>query len=572
MNMQRQIAVMLVVAGMGASICGAQQGDNTRRGLNRGPASAPPAAAPAQPASQPSQAQPSQSQPSGPQRQAPSAEPSRPVNTTPSQYQPSLVRPVQVQPKVAPPQQSVPIPRAETPQVVVQRSEPAWTTGPRVRIGTPQNPATVDQTRRALNRESAPKSKPVNVVQLPSGDDTARSRQPAMAAREDVRRASIPTAASNVAAPINPPTASARSITLAPALSAAAANAARNTDNTRRNLVKPIPSLGGSGTGDGWNGDDHGQHDHGHHGNGSNHNSGHGQGWNGNNWNNWNTGWNNWNSGWNSGYSNNSYYGSSGIYHDPWTKWSSGLTVGTYDSFGGFGRDPWSYSSFSYGGPGWYPATDFSVRPYEFAYQPYLGQDVWQLESSPYSVGTFGAYGDPYATANYSGGLPSTIVTVPEIQTTTVIAPVEVRSLPRVNPAYDVRGDFSAAVEGALNGEFSASVYAMRKAAGTNPGGLVGRDSIAGRTIASDGAWAQRVRAALLVYRDPPRRVVSETDAQFMVGALSAAMGQSDEARIAVDSAIIAGDGAASTYLLGRAVRGEPLEAVSPWVTGQPVR
>ena len=572
MNMQRKIAVMGAVAGMGASICGAQQGDNTRRGLNRAPEGAPPAAAPAQPASQPSQSQPStplpsQSQPSGPQRPAPSAEPSRPVNTAPSQYQPSLVRPVRVQPVGSPPAQSVPVPRAATPQVVSPRSEPTWTTGPRVRVGTPQNPATVDQTRRALNRDSSPKSRPVNVVQLPSGDDTARSRQPNMPARENARRASIPVAASNVAAPVSPPTPSARSMTLAPALSAAVANAARNTDNTRRNLVKPIPSLGGSGTGDGWNGNDHGQNGNGHHGNGWNHNSGHGQGWNGNNWNN-----NNWNTGWNSGYSNNSYYGSSGIFHDPWTNWSTGIPTGTLYSFGGFGRDPWSYSSFSYGGPGWYPATDFSVRPYEFAYQPYLGQDVWQLENAPYSVGTFGAFGDPYATANYSGGLPSTIVTAPEIQTTTVFAPAEVRSLPRVNPAYDVRGDFSVAVEAALNGEFSASVYAMRKAAGTNPGGLVGRDSLAGRMIAGDGAWAQRVRGALLVFRDPPRRVVSETDAQFMVGALSAAMGQSDEARIAVDSAIIAGDGAASTYLLGRAVRGEPLETGSPWVTGQPIR
>ncbi len=200
------------------------------------------------------------------------------------------------------------------------------------------------------------------------------------------------------------------------------------------------------------------------------------------------------------------------------------------------------------------------------------GRTSGNWTGSGYSVGTLGAYGDPYATANYKGGLPSTIVTAPEIETTTVIPPVEVRSLPRVNPAYDVRGDFSAAVEAALNGEFSSSVYAMRRAAGTNPGGLVGRDSIAGRTIASDGAWAQRVRAALLVFRDPPRRVVSETDAQFMVGALSAAMGEKEDARIAVDSAIIAGDAAASTHLLGRAVRGEPMESVSPWVTGQPVK
>lgn len=558
MNIRWDIAAMVAVAGLSASMCAAQQGDNTRRGLNRGPSA--PAAAPAQ-ASPP--------QNNAPQRAAPSSEvpASRPaptyVSAPPAQGQPGLVRPVRVAPPVVQPSQNAPTPRAVVPQHAEPRSTPVWT--PRQRAGTPQNPATVDQTKRALNRDPAPKSRPIKVVQLPSGDDTARSRLTNPPTRDDARRGTFPVAASGVSARATPPASptSSSSIVLASGLQAAgAASIARSSDNTRRNLVKPIPSWnGGGGGGDGnWNG--HGHHGNGHQGNGWNHNSGHGHGWGGNSWNN----------GWNDTYYGNSWYGTSGIYHDPWTNWSSGIPTGTLYSFGGFGRDPWSYSTFSYGGPGWYPYTDFSVQPYEFSYQPYLGQDVWQLDSSGYSVGTLGAYGDPYATANYSGGLPSTTVTVPEIETTSVIPPVEVRSLPRVNPSYDVRGDFSAAVEAALNGEFSSSVYAMRKAAGTNPGGLVGRDSLAGRSIANDGAWAQRVRAALLVFRDPPRRVVSETDAQFMVGALSAAMGNSDEARAAVDSAIIAGDAAVSTHLLGQAVRGEPLEAVSPWVTGRPAK
>ena len=130
----------------------------------------------------------------------------------------------------------------------------------------------------------------------------------------------------------------------------------------------------------------------------------------------------------------------------------------------------------------------------------------------------------------------------------------------RVNTAYDVRSDFAASVDAALNNEFSASIYAMRRAAGVNPGALVGPGSPLVRSIANDPEATQRVRAALTMFKNPPRRIVSETDASFMVAALSLAVGDDHGASRAADDALAAGDSAMSTQLLSRAIRGEPLE------------
>jgi hypothetical protein len=148
----------------------------------------------------------------------------------------------------------------------------------------------------------------------------------------------------------------------------------------------------------------------------------------------------------------------------------------------------------------------------------------------------------------------------------------EDRTLARVNTRYDVARDFDAAVEGAIGGEFSASIYAMRRAAGVNPGALAGTDSPVARAVAADGELAQKVRYARQVFMSPPERVVSEADARFMVAALSAALGERDMARDAVRRAKDSGDAAASTELLRRALEGEPLERRGPWYQGQPLQ
>ncbi len=239
MNIRRDIAAM-VAAGLSASVTFAQAGDNTRRGLNRPPAGSAPAAA-------------STAASRSPYTTAECAAAARAGGGTGESTRaqlrecasgpgtPGLVRPVRVAPPASQPSQGTPTPRAAAPQNGESRSTPTWT--PRQRVGTPQNPATADQTKRALNRDPAPKQRPLNVVQLPSGDDTARSRFGSSPSREDARRGSAPVPTSNISAP---PT----SITLTPALQAAgAASIARSSDNTRRNLVKPIPSWNGDGGG-----------------------------------------------------------------------------------------------------------------------------------------------------------------------------------------------------------------------------------------------------------------------------------------------------------------------------------
>ena len=201
------------------------------------------------------------------------------------------------------------------------------------------------------------------------------------------------------------------------------------------------------------------------------------------------------------------------------------------------------------------------MEPFRFAYQPYLGADVFRFEHSPFAaVPVF--VRDPLAFGNFSdglgglSGLDEGLVGAPLRES----APSIGVKLWHVNAAYDVRSDFTASVDAALDGEFSASIYAMRRAAGVNPGGLAGPGAPLARSIANDSKMAQRVRAALAVFRNPPRRVVSETDASFMVAALSLAVGDEQGARRAADNAMAAGDGAMSTQLLSRAIRGEPLD------------
>lgn len=148
----------------------------------------------------------------------------------------------------------------------------------------------------------------------------------------------------------------------------------------------------------------------------------------------------------------------------------------------------------------------------------------------------------------------------------------ETRLLSRINRAYDVAPDFGAALDGAASGDFSGAIYAMRRAAGVNPAAMVGADSRVARVMRDDRDLAQRAAYARQVFQNPPQRVVSEVDAAFMVGALSAALGEYQTAEEYLGAAQAAGDGSISTELLRRAVRGDNLDPSGPWVPGSPLR
>jgi hypothetical protein len=254
-----------------------------------------------------------------------------------------------------------------------------------------------------------------------------------------------------------------------------------------------------------------------------------------------------------------------GVLHDPWTSWSIGMPIGGFGTLGGCGMEPWSAFSTGYAGPGWDATTVVIVEPRTYVYQPNLGADVWRLECSP-CVGA-SVVGDRFTIRGFED--------VPEAWGPAGVPErpcVDARLLSRVNPAYDVQPDFTAAVDAAVNGEYGTAIYTMRRAAEVNPAALVGPGSRAGQTAGANADMIQRVRYALGVFQNPPARVVSDADAQFMVGALSAALGDTDTADRALEDAVGAGDASASTALLRLAVRGERLDAAGPWMRGTPLR
>lgn len=144
--------------------------------------------------------------------------------------------------------------------------------------------------------------------------------------------------------------------------------------------------------------------------------------------------------------------------------------------------------------------------------------------------------------------------------------------LAKVNPHYDVVPDFATAVGAAAGSEYSEAISAMRRAALVNPEALVGAQTKIARDIASDPDRAQRVRYALGVFQNPPRRVVSEADAHFMVAAFTAALGDDSGAAMAIDQARQAGDRSASTELLSRAITTDDLKNRGAWVTGSSLK
>jgi hypothetical protein len=151
------------------------------------------------------------------------------------------------------------------------------------------------------------------------------------------------------------------------------------------------------------------------------------------------------------------------------------------------------------------------------------------------------------------------------------LPPPDGRLLSRINHTYDVSPDFTSSLDGAIVGDFSASIYAMRRAAGTNPAALVSRGSRLADSLRADPNLNQRTMYVRQVFSNPPTRIVSEADAAFMVGALSAAVGDAELAEQSLAAAQAAGDTSPSTDLLRRAIRGEQLTPNGPWVPGRPL-
>jgi hypothetical protein len=141
----------------------------------------------------------------------------------------------------------------------------------------------------------------------------------------------------------------------------------------------------------------------------------------------------------------------------------------------------------------------------------------------------------------------------------------DARLLSRINPHYDALPDFDSAVQAAAVGDYTASIYAMRRAAGVNPAALMGAGTPVSTAIRVDQTVAQNARYARQVFENPPQGVVSEADAHFMVGALSAALGDNQTADAELGAAQAAGDISASTELLRRAVQGDNLDPNAVW-------
>ncbi len=522
MNIQRQAILVLAAAGMATGTTWAGPGDHTQHGLVRSApssdsggaaptASAPPASAPAASAPAPAAAAP------------PSASPS------------------------APPTSSAPSPRSGlvhargsgTPR---EQRESAPSSGGASSIGTAAGgaPAIAGQGFVGAPRASVPRHFVPGVTQ---------------ARVEQLRRTLTP----------NSPTTPADQPTVATVSGGTGGGVIRaSRDSTVRSLMRStvVPSAGdrradGPGTGapdhtrstlvrTSNDGPTFGGSHHDWNGNGN----GGGWTWGGSGCATWTNGCATcWPTAWNT-VPNTTYY-------TGW--WSSGIPSTLQTGC----NDPWSYATFSYGGPGWNLPATYEVPPYSFTYEPYLGADVWQFEQSPF-VGAPAFVGGPVFLGGFSSGLADAGSSAPAAASAMAEpAPEPLRYSPQsfdvklwhVNPAYDVRSDFNASVDAALQGEFSTAIYAMRRAASVNPGALASPAAPVVRSVASDAETSRRVWAAMAVFRHAPVRVVSETDAAFMTAALMAAVGDGDGARRATDDAMQAGDGAMSTQMLAWAIR-----------------
>lgn len=606
MNARALLALMAATAVVaGASSVEAQSRDRTQRGLNRGggggngggqaaqqPRSAPPAA---------------RSNSARPNRSAPPPPPSAAQSPGRSGASGMMQRQRNQAPAA---QQSAPsgMPRqAQSAQNGTNLQRPRMQ-APSTLAPSSGIPGANDRSSRTLSR-SATGATPIRVpssgingnvsrpnrmsVPLPNGVDTQRSA-----------------AAANARGGFDTPRSGGRQGTQSglvrdgtPAVSSGVGGTFSD-DRTTRNLVRDVPrgaaggnwnggqgngGRGGSGNwgGGGWGGGGGG-------GRGNWNNNGN---WNGNNCgNNWNGGGGNWcNTNWNSCSSSNWSVsiglGSWNSWCSPcapswgWGGWNSGWCAPTWSScspcttswwwFGtggwwssGLG---WGWSVGSWATPAWSVSTvvPISTTTYVADYA------VVPVSDSAFVVGAFDdlpGYDVPletvYATAIANPPTTPAPAINPEIEREAKRA--ERALLAKVNPHYDVVPDFAVAVSAAASSDYSEAIGAMRRAALVNPEALVGAQTRLARDIAADPDRAQRVRYALNVFQNPPRRVVSEADAQFMVAAFSAALGNDDAAAQAIQTAKMTGDRSASTELLSRAITTDELRT-SGWTTGAPL-
>lgn len=266
------------------------------------------------------------------------------------------------------------------------------------------------------------------------------------------------------------------------------------------------------------------------------------------------------------------------LYNDlsAWNQWSWGVWDGKSASWGAntysadYLRSTWQYS---------WPFEDDSLyesnsQPWENAYRrstDYVGHSAFE---TPLQYTDSGANVSPVGGTIILGYVPEVgndAVPPPSAQGGAVGDVADPLNA-KVNTAFDVVPLFSQAVNGANRGDFSASIYSMRRAAGVNPAGLFGSQSRIARIMAEDSGWAKEVRQARAVFENPPERVVSEADAAFMVAALSAALGEPERAKTSIAQARQVGDLHSSTELLRRALDGEDFSAASPWTAGRKLR
>ena len=342
---------------------------------------------------------------------------------------------------------------------------------------------------------------------------------------------------------------------------------------------------GGGGGGGNWNGG------------GGNCNWNNNSNWCGSNWNNCSSGsnwsvsigfgsWNSWCSpswGWNVGWGNSwcapRSCWSTPTWCSPYTGswwsfgtggwWSSGLgwgwSVGTWAVPVGCSTSSWSVSAAV-------PLCSSGTCVDDGAY--FIEDTTYAPATISTTAFTVGAFDD---VPGYDSTLEARFASLsaaqsvnPEVQREAQRA--ERALLAKVNPHYDVVPDFATAVGAAAGSEYSEAISAMRRAALVNPEALVGAQTKIARDIASDPDRAQRVRYALGVFQNPPRRVVSEADAHFMVAAFTAALGDDSGAAMAIDQARQAGDRSASTELLSRAITTDDLKNRGAWVTGSSLK
>lgn len=215
---------------------------------------------------------------------------------------------------------------------------------------------------------------------------------------------------------------------------------------------------------------------------------------------------------------------------------------------------------------------DFAT-PYEseIVSAPYEGGAVWNGDGQAISTAYVGEanQAEPALAAAYQTGAAQPDAGTSERQLEAQRA--ERALLARVNTSYDVWPDVGEALSATARSNFGTAVNALRRAAMNNPDAVVSPTGQFAKALAVDQDLAQRARYALNVYTDPPRRVLNEADAKFMVAALSGALGKTTEAREAVRAAKAAGDSTSSTELLARSLSRSGPSTQGPWVMGRPL-